>query len=150
MEEAETGTRTGNIFLHVGRCPAQKLLIEPDSRRINNIRGSAHTCTPNKGEDKVVKVRAITRQIQIKDIVFNLQDTKMFFESAQCWGEEEGKERGKRAVSSAQTFLMVSVTFCGENHSREKQERILKLTEKDLLKGALLSVKLSMGPEKAP
>lgn len=74
----------------------------------------------------------------------------MFFESSQCLGEEEGKERGKGAVSSAETFLMVSVTFCGENHSREKQERIFKLTGKDLLKGTLLSVKLSMGPEKAP
>lgn len=81
----------------MGRCPAKKLLIEPDSRRINNIRGSAHTCTPNKGEDKAVKVRAITRQIQIKDIVFNLQETKISFESCQCLGEEGGEKRGKGA-----------------------------------------------------
>lgn len=78
-------------FLHVGRCPAKKLLIEPASRRISNIRGSAHTCAPNKGEDKAVKVRAITRQIQI---VFNLQDTKIFFESSQWLGEEGGGKKG--------------------------------------------------------
>lgn len=133
----------------MGRCPAKKLLIEPDSRRINNIRGSAHTRTPNKGEDKAVKVRAITRQIQIKDIVFNLQDTKIFFESSQCLGEEGGKEGCRRAVSSAKTFFMVSITFCGKI-ILEKSKRISKLTEKDLLKGTLLSVKLPMGPEKAP
>lgn len=115
-------------FLHVGRCSAKKLLIEPDSRRINNIRGSAHTRTPNKGEDKVVKVRAITRQIQIKDIVFNLQDTKIFFESSQCLGEEGGKEGGRGAVSTAKTFLMVSVTFCGKIilEKREDFETIRK------------------------
>jgi len=82
QDTAHGGSRSGDKkwkhFLHVGRCPAKKLLIEPDSEHINNIRGSAHTCTPNKGEDKAVKVRAITRRIQIKDTVLNLQDTKIF------------------------------------------------------------------------
>lgn len=73
----------------MGRCPAKKLLTEPDSKCTNNIAG-AFRCTPSKGKDEAVTIRAITRQIQIKDTAFNLQDTKIFFESSQCLGEGEG------------------------------------------------------------
>lgn len=76
----------------MGRCPAKILLIEPDSERINNIRGSAHTWTLNQGEDKAVKVRAITRQMQIKDTVFNLQDSKIFLRAPSVWGKREGEK----------------------------------------------------------
>lgn len=97
-----------------------------------------------------MKVRAITRQIQIKDIVFNLQDTKILFESSQCLGEEGGEERGRGACKLCWNFSYGFCHLLWENPAREKQERILKLTEKDLLKGTLLSVKLPMRPEKAP
>lgn len=97
-----------------------------------------------------MKVRAITRQIQIKDIVFNLQDTKILFESSQCLGEEGGEERGRGACKLCWDFSYGFCHLLWENPAREKQERILKLTEKDLLKGTLLSVKLPMRPEKAP
>lgn len=98
----------------MGRCPAKKLLIEPDSECINNIRGSAHTCTPNKGEDKAVKVRAITRQTQIKDTGFNLQDIKIFLRAHSVWGKREGEKGVGGAASFTETFLMVCITFCGK------------------------------------
>lgn len=75
----------------MGRCPAKILLIEPDSERIN-IRGSAHTWTLNREEDKAVKVRAITRQMQIKDTVFNLQDSKILLRAPSVWGKREGEK----------------------------------------------------------
>lgn len=118
QDTAHGGSRSSDKnwkhFLHVGRCPAKKLLIEPDSESINSISRSAHTCTPNKGEDKAVKVRAITRQIQIKDTVFNLQDTKIFLRAPSVWGRREGENGVGGTASSAEAFLMVYIIFCGK------------------------------------
>lgn len=103
QDTAHRGSRSSDQnwkhLLHVGRCPAEKLLIEPDSEGVNNIRGSAHACTPNKGEDKAVKVRAITRQIQIKDTGFNLRGTKTFLRAPSIRGGGRRERKGSGGSS---------------------------------------------------